>query len=418
MPRLNFVPHRDGFHFANRFVNHVGPITTEGRCGGMVYAALDYYLTGIPVPSHVAADFGPAGVPPDGNRLADYIYNRLMNSILNWSAGRFVSWGMFWNSNQTCVGWSLHDEFNHLKARIDHNQLTPLGLVTRSGGIGASHQVLAYGYDYDASGHPLVYLWDNNCPDVECVLRPNAACDGIDEFDTATDPGLTNPFETWKGYFVHDDYNLSTPSHPPYQDIAMSQAVTLSGSTLAPDPAYNPAVPGSPSQRMTNGGALAVHFAVRNYGDFPAHLHSLDTAVRGPHGENLDAALGGMDHNAADLAPGEERIIDRHTPAFGIGPGIYSVDAAMLSAQDDWFTVPVAATAPVGNTTRLELVAAPVIVPPIHIPPMWPFPSRGVGLQGAMQSVPLPQQQSGKVDLTEGASNGRGASSSASPAGG
>ena len=186
-------------------------------------------------------------MPPDGNRLADYIYSRLLNSMLNFSAGRFLTWQAFWNSDSTCVGWSVHDEFNHLKDRIDHNQLTPLGLVAKSGGPGASHQVLAYGYDYDANGHPMVYIWDNNRPDVECVLKANQQLDAICEYNTATDPGDGRPFEQWKGFFVHDDYNLSAPQHPPYQDIAMSQAVVLAGAHVRPDPSFNPANPVSPT---------------------------------------------------------------------------------------------------------------------------------------------------------------------------
>src|SRR5437016_11063136 len=43
--KLDFVPSRDGFHFSNNFTNHLlCGITTAGRCGGMAYAALDYYL--------------------------------------------------------------------------------------------------------------------------------------------------------------------------------------------------------------------------------------------------------------------------------------------------------------------------------------------------------------------------------------
>lgn len=383
MPRLNFVPKRDGFHFRNNFENHVGPFTTYGRCGGMVYAALDYYLTGIPIPTHVGADFGtPNEVPPDGNRLADYIYNRLINSLTNVSAGRFVTWAAFWNSPATCVGWSLHDEFNHLRDRIDRGQLTPLGLVSLDGAIANGHQVLAYGYDFDANGLPLVYIYDNNFPDVECVLRASSALDEICEYDATTHPALDQTNGRWKGYFVHDDYDLSHPQRPPYQDIVMSQAVTLSGPTVQPDPAWSAGNPQSPSVCSTDQSPLAVHWAVRNCGDFNAHLHSLDSAVRGPHGENLDASLGGMDNNRTDLAPGEERVVDGHSDAFGVGPGIYSVSAARLSAQDDWFTVPILASAPATNTVIFELKPAAAHVDvsvSTGIPPVssWPIQQRG-----------------------------------------
>ncbi len=46
MPRLNFVPERDGWHFVNNFENRILPgvlfnVSTQGLCGGMVMTALD-----------------------------------------------------------------------------------------------------------------------------------------------------------------------------------------------------------------------------------------------------------------------------------------------------------------------------------------------------------------------------------------
>jgi hypothetical protein len=72
----DFTAPRCGFHFRNDFINHVGtipgigPITTEGLCGGMSFGALDYYHANLPVPTHVAADYpASGGVPPDPSRL-------------------------------------------------------------------------------------------------------------------------------------------------------------------------------------------------------------------------------------------------------------------------------------------------------------------------------------------------------------
>jgi hypothetical protein len=88
----------------NSFVNKVatipgfGTVQTLGRCGGMAYAALDYYYSGIPVPAYTKAVFSPSGVPPDkgvppdGHWLADYIYARLMNSFSVSSATKFPEW--------------------------------------------------------------------------------------------------------------------------------------------------------------------------------------------------------------------------------------------------------------------------------------------------------------------------------------
>ena len=55
MPRTSFIPSQHGFHFINNYTNYfidVFPlrITTAGRCGGMAYAALDYFHNRVPIP--------------------------------------------------------------------------------------------------------------------------------------------------------------------------------------------------------------------------------------------------------------------------------------------------------------------------------------------------------------------------------
>ena len=56
MPRTGFDPRAHGFHFANDFVDKVvtipgyGEVATDGRSGGMAFAALDYWFAGLPVP--------------------------------------------------------------------------------------------------------------------------------------------------------------------------------------------------------------------------------------------------------------------------------------------------------------------------------------------------------------------------------
>ena len=78
-----FTPSKHGWHFNNDFANELlaGLISTNGLCGGMAYSSLDYYFTGIPIPTHREGDF-PSGLtcPPDG-RLHSMIYNRLIDSF-------------------------------------------------------------------------------------------------------------------------------------------------------------------------------------------------------------------------------------------------------------------------------------------------------------------------------------------------
>src|SRR5215213_3259607 len=50
VPRTGFDPRAHGFHFANDFVDKVvtvpgfGEVATDGRAGGMAFAALDYWF--------------------------------------------------------------------------------------------------------------------------------------------------------------------------------------------------------------------------------------------------------------------------------------------------------------------------------------------------------------------------------------
>ena len=81
MPRTCFDPQCHGFFFPNGFTNQiVGNITTSGRCGGMVYAAMDYFTYGVPIPPTRA-------IPEDGTALADYIMTRLRDSLAVEGAG-------------------------------------------------------------------------------------------------------------------------------------------------------------------------------------------------------------------------------------------------------------------------------------------------------------------------------------------
>src|SRR5215470_11151972 len=116
MPTTSFLPTIHGFHFANNFTNTLltvpvpggtQTIATQGRCGGMAYASLDYFWNRMAVPTHLSPpsrtakllgldDFpgsssATAGVPPDSSPLAQYIYKRLKDSIELYAA-KWLEW--------------------------------------------------------------------------------------------------------------------------------------------------------------------------------------------------------------------------------------------------------------------------------------------------------------------------------------
>jgi hypothetical protein len=96
VPRTGFDPRAHGFHFANDFVDKVvtvpgyDEVATDGRSGGMAFAALDYWFAGLPVPR--TAGLPDRAVPDDGTRLADFIHKRLFSYA--WSARQFLTWSL------------------------------------------------------------------------------------------------------------------------------------------------------------------------------------------------------------------------------------------------------------------------------------------------------------------------------------
>ena len=96
-----FDPATHGFAFPNAFVNVVltlpngARITTAGRCGGMAYAALDYFLRRASRCPRWRSDlWTPSRVPPDSHWLAQLFTQRLRDSFFTGSAAKFVTWSM------------------------------------------------------------------------------------------------------------------------------------------------------------------------------------------------------------------------------------------------------------------------------------------------------------------------------------
>ncbi|MDQ0375699.1 MIR domain-containing protein [Cellulomonas humilata] len=208
-----FDPATHGFAFPNAFVNEVltlpngARITTAGRCGGMAFAALDYFLAGQPVPAWRSDLWTPSRVPPDSHWLAQLFTQRLRDSFFTGSAAKFVTWSMH-SDDETWVfkgvtRWTKEEELPRLIASIDAGRPVVLGLVVaRSlGSIGDNHQVVAYGYEQDrATGRTTVLVYDNNTPRKAVTLTSDA-----DQHDWTASNG-----HSWRGFFLQD----YTPRRP------------------------------------------------------------------------------------------------------------------------------------------------------------------------------------------------------------
>jgi hypothetical protein len=223
VPGTGFIPSKHGFHFANEFDSKVvlvpgfGEVPTRGRGGGMAFAALDYWYAGLPVPTHRPEDFQDASVPPDGTRLADYLYKRLFDSFAIDSARQFVTWTLAADQPTWAdagVRARTRDEtLPRLRRSIDAGRPAALGLVAASTleDLAGNHQVVACAYEADdSSGAIRVRVYDPDRPEQDVVL----VADPSQPFLESSVPG-----ERWRGCFVQQ-YVLE---RPPYLDLAVSR---------------------------------------------------------------------------------------------------------------------------------------------------------------------------------------------------
>lgn len=225
-----FQPSTSGFLFTNAFppdptvVIDLGPAgrvglgrASQGVCGGMVFAARDYFEAGRDRPS---ATVPPAG----GSPLFRYITGRLIDSF-NAPAGiaRYALWMMLPSADVHLVIGSQPGTFSRtvtqswpqVRVDIDAGHPSPLGLVTIHAAdltqIGKCHQVLAYGYDVADDGTVTVAVYD-----------PNTAAPGADDVwirFAAGAPSVVSPIAhninigepTLHGFFR----STYTPKSPP-----------------------------------------------------------------------------------------------------------------------------------------------------------------------------------------------------------
>ena len=273
-----FDPATHGFAFPNAFVNVVlqlpngAKITTAGRCGGMAYAALDYFLPGQPVPRWRADLYGPSRVPPDGHWLAQYFSARLRDSFFTGSAAKFVTWSLH-SDDPTWVfkgvtRWTKEEELPRVMGSIDRGRPVVLGLVVaRSlGAIGDNHQVVAYGYEKTSDGRIVVTVYDNNTPGKPVTLTSS---EGQHEW-------VASNGHVWRGFFVQD----YTPKSP--------RVLTHN----APDP----------KAPVSTGDTVKLSHA---WTGLTLHSHPLVYTHPGTDGQQQVTCFGGADDNDNWLVVGD-----------------------------------------------------------------------------------------------------------------
>jgi len=221
------MPLPDGFEFTNSWPaapavtipTPFGPVgignAANGLCGGMVYAALDYWI---------AAQVPPPARPAPGTPLYEFIVRRLIDS---WHVPAGIAEYFQWMNLpdgdlsvsllghtvvvQRGVAWrTVEQQWPLVKARIDAGVPAPLGVVTVKSAnvadLGKNHQVAAYAYA--VSGPEItVNVYDPN----------SGQNDGVwIMFDTsapqqATFPSNINIDLPVRGFFM----SAYTPAPPP-----------------------------------------------------------------------------------------------------------------------------------------------------------------------------------------------------------
>lgn len=214
----NFNPSVEGFHFANTFTNDLFPkalshtglsrnlVETDGLCGGMVYAALDYYYGHKPIPN---LNYRPA----TGTKLAHYIYQREVHSIeknlTEWINMRVKPGGSRVHLFRRGLNGTQGGPLARLTDYINQGRPVVLdlkGVKNKSG----DHQVLAIGYDLgryrgDFGPHESdvkIEIYNPNDPDNTDTLIPDPAQHVWKVPQTGG---------TFRGFFVDTAYKPKTP---------------------------------------------------------------------------------------------------------------------------------------------------------------------------------------------------------------
>lgn len=162
MKRTNYDPQKHAFRFENQFKNEAKlfglkslKMETDGRCGGMAFASLDYYFSNKPVPKTTNPN----------SSLREYLLKRQIESFTIRDSWRFFRWTR--KSNHSIVPKTLNYEIPKIKKSIDRGDPVVIGLVgaTTLREIGdENHQVVCYGYNERENGFTELCIYDPNCP--------------------------------------------------------------------------------------------------------------------------------------------------------------------------------------------------------------------------------------------------------------
>jgi hypothetical protein len=206
-----FTPLMHGFNFQNQFsglpflfhknlkICHLFNQfffrkNSYGLCGGICFAALDYFYSGREIPL-IDLDFGV------GNFLHSYLFKRQNDTygFLGKIVLKFALWSFM---SDATLQTKTHREFSNIQLSLNQNKPVVLGLVyvhiSKSLAIWSNHQVIVYGYNADSQNKTL-YLYDPNFPGSEdIVIELTRAKEGFECFQRNLQ---TNQMIPVRGFF-------------------------------------------------------------------------------------------------------------------------------------------------------------------------------------------------------------------------
>ncbi len=141
---------------------------TYGLCGGMAFAAADYFRAGKPVPHGITPNLPPDSDAPLDQAVRDYLWKRQLDSLAP-NAPVLLSWMamLFLPLPGAGPGWLLErtrEQFTNLKGFLAQGQPWPICLIGSSTSPFNNHQVLAIGVDDPGDGTGVIFVYDANCP--------------------------------------------------------------------------------------------------------------------------------------------------------------------------------------------------------------------------------------------------------------
>jgi hypothetical protein len=180
-----------------------------GLCGGMTFAALDYWHKQWVVPQGNGPADQPQRTTPEGKVLRDYIWHRLIKSVLD-NALTFLKWmGMV--HTQDGEKWLVEQTSQHLAAireTITGGRPVPIGLIGNTSNPFHNHQVLCYGFKDEQDGTMSLLIYDNNRPNTESIIRLDARGPKLKIIHDDT-------FQADRGPLCGLFYEAYTPAEPP-----------------------------------------------------------------------------------------------------------------------------------------------------------------------------------------------------------